>query len=174
MLLVAIVTGGLLILFSVFSPWGIEKMILPFPTNFGNWWDEIYLIAFFFFYVIFLPMGEEAFFRVFLSEEWKDYIPDLVICLAYAPMNYVALICIINTAIPRLIFAAITLLLAFLLVYLRDKFDKATCLVTRIGLALGIVFWIFYLYETVKHEFPRKQPEYFFRANVDNIWNKIS
>lgn len=58
------ITAALLICFSIFSPWGIEKMVLPFP-NFGNGWDYLYTTGFIVFYCIVLPLGEEAFYRVF-------------------------------------------------------------------------------------------------------------
>lgn len=58
------ITAALLICFSIFSPWGIDKMVLPFP-NFGNSWDLAYTVAFGVFYNIVLPLGEEAFYRVF-------------------------------------------------------------------------------------------------------------
>ena len=63
-LIFATLTAASLICFSIFSPWGIERMTMPFPS-FKNGWDVVYSVVFAILFVIVLPLGEEAFYRVF-------------------------------------------------------------------------------------------------------------
>ena len=44
-LMFGVVTAAILICFSIFSPWGISKMVLPFPS-FDNGWDIVYMVTF--------------------------------------------------------------------------------------------------------------------------------
>jgi membrane protease YdiL (CAAX protease family) len=173
-LMFATITAALLICFSIFSPWGVDKMVLPIPTKFGNAWDVVYMVGAILGYLIFLPLGEEAFYRVFQANQWKGFISDVLISLAYAGMNYAGLVFIFDCWKFRLAFSGLAFLSALLLVSIRDNLNVVTCLMTRIGIALGVLIWIFYLYETVKNDLPRKQPHYFFEADVQNIWNPVA
>lgn len=161
------ITAALLICFSIFSPWGIEKMVLPFP-NFGNAWDIVYTVSFGIAYIIILPLGEEAFYRVFQANQWKGLASDIMISIGYAGMNLAALYWIIESWGGRWLFTGFAFIVAMILVSIRDNLSVVYALMTRIGIALGVCIWIFFLYESVKNELPRQQPEYFFVADVRN------
>ena len=63
-LIFATLTAASLICFSIFSPWGIHSMTLPFPS-FNNGWQLVYTVVFTILFVVVVPLGEEAFYRVF-------------------------------------------------------------------------------------------------------------
>lgn len=161
------ITAALLICFSIFSPWGIEKMVLPFP-NFGNSWDTVYTVGFLIAFIIILPLGEEAFYRVFQANQWKGMAADIMISIAYAGMNFAGLYWIMEGWGARWLFAGLAFLISMILVSIRDNMNVVYALMTRIGISLGVTIWIFFLYESVKNELPRQQPDYFFNGDVRN------
>jgi len=161
------ITAALLICFSIFSPWGIDKMVLPFP-NFGNTWDLVYTIAFAICFIIILPLGEEAFYRVFQGNQWKGCISDIMVSLFYSAMCLAAIYWIIEPWGGRWLFTGLSFLTALVLVGIRDGMGVVYCLMTKIGINIGIAIWIFFLYESVKNQLPRQQPDYFFIADVRN------
>lgn len=63
-LIFATLTAATLICFSIFSPWGISHMTLPFPSL-KSGWQMVYTVTFTILFVVVVPLGEEAFYRVF-------------------------------------------------------------------------------------------------------------
>ena len=169
-LMFGVITAALLVCFSIFSPWGIEKMVAPFPS-FGNGWDFVYKTVFAIFYIIVLPLGEEAFYRVFQANQWKGFAADVMISIAYAGMNTAALYWIMSGWGAVWLFTGLAFISGFLLVFIRDQMNVVYSLMSRIGIALGVAVWLFFLYESVTNQLPRKQPDFFFRADVKNWLN---
>ena len=145
-------------------------MVLPFP-NFGNNWDIVYVVVFGICYNIILPMGEEAFYRVFQANQWKGLISDIMINLAYAAMNLAAFYWIMEPWGGRWLFTGLAFLSGMMLVSIRDNMSVVYALMTRIGISLGVSVWLFFLYESVKNDLPRQQPDYFFIADTRNYLN---
>lgn len=94
-----------------------------------------------------------------------------MISFGYAGMNLAALYWIMEPWGGRLAFAGLSFIMAIVLVSIRDNMNIVSTLMSRIGVAIGISIWIFYLYESVKKELPRKQPDYFFIADMRNHWH---
>lgn len=92
-----------------------------------------------------------------------------MISLGYAGMNFVAMYWIMEPCGGRLLFAGLSFVMAMILVGIRDNMSIVYALMTRVGIAIGVSIWIFYMYESVKNELPRKQPDYFFIADVRNF-----
>jgi multidrug transporter EmrE-like cation transporter len=91
-----------------------------------------------------------------------------MISLAYAGMNLAALYWVMEPWGGRLLFAGFSFIIAMILVSIRDNLSVVYALMTRIGVALGVIVWVFFLYESVKNELPRQQPDYFFSADIRN------
>lgn len=171
-LLFGVITATFLILVSMFFSWGMgNKMVLPLP-HFGNGWDTVYLIFVIILYLVVLPMGEEAFYRVFQGNQWKGMLADTLVSVFYAGMNLAAHYWIFDSWSARWVFTGLTFFVSMILVLIRDKTNVVYSLMARVGVAVGVLAWIFFLYQTVQHAMPREQPTYFFRANVENYLTK--
>jgi membrane protease YdiL (CAAX protease family) len=169
-LLFGVIIGTALIVFTMFSEWGLgEKMILPVP-HFGNFWDTVYMSILAILYIVVLPLGEEAFYRVFQANQWKGMLSDIMISFFYAVMNLGGVYYVFDSWTPRWILTGFAFLIGVTLVYLRDKTNVVYSLMARIGVALGVFVWLCFLIQTVKSAMPRAQPQYFFIANVENIF----
>jgi hypothetical protein len=171
-LLFVVLSAAFLILMSMYSSWGLgHKMVLPFPILKGSW-DTCYHIAFFLIFTIALPLGEEAFYRVFQANQWKGILADVMISVFYAGMNLAIVYSVFDSWTPKWIFTFFSFVIAMILVAIRDKSNVVNALMSRIGLALGVYLWIFFLERSVKSAIPRLQPTYVFIADVNNWFSK--
>eukprot|EP00178_Gracilaria_changii_P011873 TRINITY_DN33537_c0_g1_i1.p1 TRINITY_DN33537_c0_g1~~TRINITY_DN33537_c0_g1_i1.p1 ORF type:complete len:171 (-),score=18.98 TRINITY_DN33537_c0_g1_i1:117-572(-) len=142
-------------------------MPVPYLEGWRYW---LYLLAFLCTYLVVLPMGEEAFYRVFQANQWKGFASDVMISFFYAGMNAAALVHILEEWQAVLLFSTLAFLSGLVLVTIRDNLSVVYSLMTRIGIALGMLLWIFFLYESAKNQLPRQQPEYFFGTNTENVF----
>ena len=91
-----------------------------------------------------------------------------MISLAYALMNLAALYWIISPWGGRWLFTGLAFVTGMVLVWVRDSLTVVHSLMSRIGIAIGISAWIFFLHQSVQNELPRRQPGYFFTQDPRN------
>lgn len=171
-LMFSTITASTIVCFCIFSPWGITKFTLPFPY-FGNSMDTFYAVFFGISYLIILPMGEEGFYRVFQGNQWKGEIPTAIISCAYGLMNFVAFCLIFEGWLGRILLTAAAIGTCYIYIGVRDSLDIVYCLMTKIGVNLGMGLWIYWMWMTVERGMPRRQPKYFYVADMDNIWMSV-
>ena len=144
-------------------------MTLPFPF-FGDYWDGIYGGAAAFTYVFLLPLGEEAFFRVFHSNQWKSQIADIVVSVFYGLMCFAGFYMVMDGILGVALLTAGAIASCWLLIEVRNSLNIMYCLMTKIGINLGTALWVFYLYYSVDKRLERRQPGLFYIADMENIF----
>ena len=95
-----------------------------------------------------------------------------MISLAYSLMNLAALYWIIQPWGGRWLFTGLAFAAAIALVLIRDSLTVIHSLMSRIGIAIGVAAWIFFLFQSIKNELPRRQPEYFYAQDPRNWFAK--
>ena len=91
-----------------------------------------------------------------------------MISLAYALMNLAVLYWIIYPWGGRWLFTGLAFATGLVLVWIRDSLTVVHSLMSRIGIAIGVAAWIFFLYQSVHNELPRRQPGFFFTQDPRN------
>lgn len=168
-LMFSTITASTIICFCIFIPWGITEFTLPFPF-FGTKLDTYYAIAFAVSYLLILPMGEEGFYRVFQGNQWRGEIPTAIISGAYGLMNLVAFCFVFEGWFGRILLTAAAIGTCYIYIGVRDSLDIVYCLMTKIGINLGMVLWMYWMYMTVERGMPRRQPKHFYVADMRNFW----
>ena len=87
---IGLVIGGLLILFSVFSPVGPRGLVMPFPSyQVILMFRAAYYFIFAFLYLFILPVAEVMFYFVFQATIWKEKgLAKLIVPIAYGLMSF--------------------------------------------------------------------------------------
>ena len=164
----------ILVLFSLFSPFGWQAIIVPLPTFSAIYFTALYDVLFLILYAVALPLGEAMFYFVFQANNWKGVAYDIMICVFYALANFAAFYFIIVGLIPQIVFSVLAGVFMFGYIYIRDKKSFFVAIGYRVGISMGITLWIFFFkYTTTASWVHRKQPVFFFPSNAGNIFTKL-
>lgn len=167
--MVGIISSAMLVTITMFSPWGIDTLTLPFPELDG-FWGYFYITIFTIGFLAFLPLSEEGFYRVFQASQWKGITADFMISFFFGLMNYFALVFIIDNWGARLIFSLISVGISVVLIFLRDNQNLILSLMARIGINFGIYLWGLFIWKSKELKLPRNHPKDFFSFNPNNIF----
>lgn len=166
--------GLLLIILCRISPIGFTALTLPFPYFSGWFFRFIYNLLFFVLYHLALPLAEVAYYSVFLTSlvPQDSLMGDLMVAGAFAGMNFIACIFIIQKFLAVLFFTALSFGLMYGLLKVKKTKGLPLAATARIAFSFAILFWLIWLAMTRKGWLNRKQPTYNFDGNILNIWKR--
>ena len=164
----ATIVSSTLIFFSIFSPHGLMSLTLPFPY-FDSVADFAYDLIFSVCFVFILPLGEEAFYRVFIGNQWKGPTGQMVASLANTLMNLACFVVCCEGVFGIALLSVGSLACCFALVVVRDQMAPVYCLMAKIGINLGCALWLYYLNATEQKSLDRRQPNLFNVADSMNV-----
>lgn len=168
--MVGIISSAMLVSVTMFSPWGIDTLTLPFPF-FHQGEGLLYISLFVFGFIVILPISEEGFYRIFQASQWKGILADLMISFFYGIMNYFAMIPLISNWGARLAYAFLSFAFSLVLIYVRDKQNIVLSLMARFGINFGLILWGLFLWKSQEIKVPRLHPRIFLSFNKENIFN---
>lgn len=146
-MIIALITGliiaAVLTVFALFSPYGYESLILPFP-QFSNFiaivaYDVIFVIL----YGGVFSMGEALFYVVFQSNIWESSVPfELMISLCCGLSHYGAFFFVLEAFWIPIILALISVILTFIYIRIKRKESLLEAAGARMGVGFGVAFHI--------------------------------
>lgn len=181
---VAIGLTLLLSLWSAFLPdfFGPKSITLPFPTNDGIM-KYLYVVLFVACFLAFAAL-EHVYYNYFTSIEYTEkeglaswggehasFSSNVVISIGNALLHFAVFYWTIKPILFwSIIYAVATFFMNLLVITLRHKKKLIISLLFRVGIALGVLLYLWYLNFTLGGKFKRITPDYFFTGDVDNKW----
>ena len=168
----AVLTTLLLFTFSEFAPgsFSLKRLTLPvpfFPSSFHN----LYKITAFLLFAILLPIAEELYFRIFQLLIWKGIVGHLFVSWSLALVFLSAFIQMAE-GIEMIMSAVIgVVVFQFVLVGMKVCCGTISSMCARIGVGLGIYFWLFWLVMAFDDGEVFQQPEVFENGMRQNIFS---
>lgn len=168
-LVIGLVLGAVLIIWSKFIPFGPKIVLLEMPLFNSRAKEAIYWVVFALLWVLVLPAAEVTFFFMFQACVWNESWTNWLIAGVYALMNWCWLWFCVGDWWWTLVFAGIAFGLALYFLKYRDSHGGIEVIGMRIGIAIGILaVLIFLLFSAVS----AKTPVLFFKGDWRNIWTK--
>jgi len=170
-------------LFSMFVDefFGPTSITLPFPSLSG-WIKWIYIVVFVLLWIV-LAVTEHVFFNFFSSIEYTEkeggmaslagekptFSSNLILSLGVGLLHFAFYYWIVK---PILFFAVIYGILAvivnFVVITIRHDKKMIVSVLLKIGLAIGVLLYLWYLNISLNGNLKRETPVYFFNADVEN------
>lgn len=181
----AIATGGIAILWSMFMPavMGPTSVTLPVPPiESGAFYAyEVFFVLSF----LGLAALEHFYFNFFTSIEYTEgeglssfkgekasFGSNFVISLGASLVHFAVFYWTIRPVLAAVIvYTLLAFIMNFICITVRNSKKLIVSIQLRVGFALGILIWIWYLRASLSGN-KRVTPDYFFPNNIDNCWNK--
>ena len=167
----ALFIAATLICFSIFVVFPVNVMTLALPSFQGGG-ETLYFALFILLYTIVLPIGEEAYFRVFLTKVWRGPTGNLISCISYMLMNFSAYCFVFDTDLARFIFMLLSFLQGLILLEFKHKQNIVFSLMVRIGVSLGILGWLVFVSHSTNITYDVKQPAYLLMSDPHNLFTR--
>jgi len=178
------------VLWSMFvPPLGWNSLVMPFP-DFGEskGLNISYFVAFAIFYLIYAAM-ENVYYYWFIGSEWNEksgagalmdmaagqtisFSSCLVIGLGVFALNWAIFSSFVQSWWFGGIIALIAFGAAFALTKIRGSKGIIVSTLLRVGIALGVLLYIYYLFQSDAGKLNRKSPLAFVSSNPLNILSK--
>ena len=150
-------------------PDGPTTITLPFPSC-PAWLRLIYWAAFSVFFVLWLPVAEEYFFRLFgmyfLKSNWSFFI----FAIAGACSNLAVLVHTVDGAKSILAASILCFLGSTFLTWLKKRTKLINTIILKSTFHLGFNVWLLYL--SWMYDDASRFPNAFFNSNPANIFNQ--
>jgi hypothetical protein len=179
----AIGTAALLVLWSMFAPtWmGPTSITMPFPAHVAAVIKWSYFVLFAALFLIEAAL-EHVYFNFFssieftekegmasLAGEQRSFSSNLTISVGVFLLNFAIGYYVFSPRlIPALIYGFIALGVNLFMMNIRYDKKMIVSTLLRVGIAIGVLLYILYLYYTLEGKISRKTPEYYFAANTNN------
>jgi len=175
--------GIFAILWTLFIPWGIKVLKLPFPKFSGNFWIWLYYLLFIIIWFVYLAC-EHNFFNFFgyieMNEEFNKenyedepfgFCATIFVCVAYGLLNFVVMIYCVGGFGAALTIVALAMIMNFVLIKTRLVNGIMISTFSRLAFGLGLLLWFIYLSRSPEW-WRRKSPELYQGYMPDNVFNK--
>ena len=159
--IILLVVAVVLIVYSIISSFGPEKIILPLPM-YGGFLDVFYWIFFVLIWGLVLPVFEVYFFFGIQAYCWSMTNKNLFISAFYTWMNFGWIWFTIDGFFADLIITAIAFGVGVVLFSIRDRRSFFHCLGPRIAIGLALLVYCFAL--SMGHPKMFKTPTIYSRA----------
>jgi hypothetical protein len=176
------------ILYSMYAPasMGPETVVLPFPIFDGAFGKTSYWIIFVALFIL-ANIFEHIFFNYFVPIEYTEKegklallsgenvgVVDKIVISFFVALYYFVIFyyTISRGIVPPLVYAILGFGLNFFALGLRVDKKLIVSTMFKIGVAVGILLYIFWLNMSSKKGWTRKSPDFFFVGNFNNVFNK--
>jgi hypothetical protein len=173
-----------LALWSMFLPefFGPTSITLPFPVTDGAL-KYTYLTFFVLSYLIFAAL-EHIYFNYFTSIEYTEkeglasfggekasFSSNFVISIGNALMHFAVFYWTIKPLLFwAIIYGAVAFFVNFVVISVRHNKKLIVSILFKVGIALGVLLYLWYLSFTLGGDVKRITPTYYFTADVENSW----